>query len=341
MSKRVTGVWVDGGILEGIFADHLPAAALEAPAKWLVYGPPGQEASLWKRSCLWDDLWKSRHFVEDLATATGGKNIKQTCFRDGLEAHLRGKNIVWKEKEIVRATYRARLMLCHLREARRLDKSPPARLCRLQPLVDMMVLPHRTQASGDINEHNHDDDDDEALADDDSHDVLVTTVAPKVVPTIDVESSSSSDTDDSFDLFADTTTPTSSSGHAGHALAMQAMAWPCAISGHAGPRIDVEALVKQASTVNAIDPRIGNKNFGWGDVVLKRPAAAAAVMETPSRKSKKGATSTPKEKKSCARKLLYSKYYHQELDKQIKVVDRDTAKELARAAANKACHEQL
>ena len=89
------------------------------------------------------------------------------------------------------------------------------------------------------------------------------------------------------------------------------------------------ALLAVAATIPAIDPMIGNKNFGWQEGgLLKRPAAAtpqkrndvdAATPDKVAEKPKKQVAEQPKqeaEKPKKNYKFAYSQAYHQKLNRQ-------------------------
>ena len=123
---------------------------------------------------------------------------------------------------------------------------------------------------------------------------------------------------------------------------------------------DVDQLVQTASLVEPIDPRTGDKNFGWrspepprirlrkkknmctpSSAAASKIASASTPKEEKNRKRRKGDTQTPalppKPKTSSKNKLLYSLFYHQTLKLQRdKGVSELLCKQAARQAARRA-----
>ena len=196
MKRRASGVHLESEDATKLLDDNVLVESLSDGKKLWPYGADDEIDKLWKRSPRWSDLWTSRHFLADLVASTGGRVLAHSSWHRALSAWLSSHTkMSSKERcmkshtclcertmlivccfcccmtpfefvsaraqpqEILRAAYRSRCMLAHLRDARRHGKTPPARFAQLQPLIDAMVLDAKSDEDDD-----DDDDDNEAAA---------------------------------------------------------------------------------------------------------------------------------------------------------------------------------
>jgi hypothetical protein len=336
MSKsRLTGVAIANDVAQAILENHIPAAALADPAALWPYGPPGEETRLWKRSARWAELYKSRALLEDIADATGGRTLLHKSWLEQLHNFFqqRSSQHKFKDKDILRASYRSRAMLAHIRDARRDRKTPPARYKHLAAVLDRMVV-DSVDAAGEVIEAGSE-------CECDSSDVEeAKEVASEDLADVVSIGSSECESNYSFHLFAEAPeVPTSS-------LSTSTASEPAPSSAMVLSDDAIAKLVGDAAGA-AIDPRTGDKNVGFHKhSPMKRPAAATPG-ETPSPKASKATVLSaskgplpPRPEKrrpaSSQKKLLYSKTYHQALLVHQKVCLADQAKEKARDAARAA-----
>ncbi|CAK0907930.1 unnamed protein product [Prorocentrum cordatum] len=220
---------------------------------------PGTESTLWKKGPKFDQLWRHRAFLENIVAATHGRVLLHAAWYSALTAHFKGQI---SSDAVLKMAYRSRAMIAHLRDCKRDGKRAPRRYAKLQGLIDDMQVQIEPKTGKRTST--------ELAMQEVSDEVIeVTPIKKEKVPTVNVDSNSDAEYD--FKLFK------SATGHATRS--------PATSSGAHG--VDVDALVKQTATIPGIDPRTGNKNFGWGDgtELKKRPAAAmrrpAGVAEKP------------------------------------------------------------
>ena len=138
LKKRVFRVALPGDVALRILTDHVPASAMAHPDRLWEYGEKGQEMKLWKLAPRWPQLWKARAFLEDVIEATKGRCLLQSSWYLQLVDFFVKADV--QAKEVLRACYRSRAMLAHLRDVRRNPKKIPDRFAKLQCLVDEMVI---------------------------------------------------------------------------------------------------------------------------------------------------------------------------------------------------------
>ena len=150
--QKVTGVALDDAVSRRLLSDHVCAEAMVDPSQLFPYGQVGEEAKLWKRGPKWSDLWRNKSFLEDAAVVLKGRTLLSagwlTALQSFFESHPKNK---LSNKDIVRASYRSRAMLAHLRDCKRERKSPPERFARLQGIIDMMLVKEPDIDEGQLN----------------------------------------------------------------------------------------------------------------------------------------------------------------------------------------------
>lgn len=332
-------------------------------------------------------MWKCRSFVEDVVEATAGRTLLQSTWHAQIESFLSKKDSKFTPKDILRASYRSRAMVAHLRDARRTHKLPPGRFSKLSAIIDTMVIHAEGKDADEIAKTpsprpqdilgcDSDDSDDNKEPEEGE----VIEVPLKHIKHELVEIDSNSDDEYNFSLFRDEgegigkfvegkaegtkegigkslegigegKAEGESSLKGTKAEGKSSVKNIGKAVGDSSPKVigefDLAKLVADAARVAAVDPRLGNKNFGWVEggfekpVMMKRPAGCT----TPKKKAKvkdgsEDETPTKDDKpkqKSSERKLAYSKAYHKKLQEVGGSVDQATAKQLAQQAAKQAC----
>ena len=144
-SDRQFGVDVSDEVAMSLLDAHISAGALvDATVLW-PYGQPGQEFSMWKKAPRWSDIKRSRQMLEDFVEATSGRTLNPKKWDSQVAAWFASRKHELSAKAVCRAAYRVRLMLAHLRDAKRSISrgvsTPPFRFRQLRALVDMMRIP--------------------------------------------------------------------------------------------------------------------------------------------------------------------------------------------------------
>ena len=357
--RRVTGIALSDSDAQTILSEHVAAAGLEDPSKCFAYGV-GLEANLWKRAPRWEELYRHRSFLEDVADKTGGRLLKHSAWLSAMNTFLenhKGHNL--KHKDVSRVVYRSRAMMAHLRDARRDHKSPPLRFQKLQMVIDMMVV-----------ELDADDEDCEAPAPNSvpcKRSCTRSSISTGAqIATGAIMESLVSESDCDFDLFLSTPpkrlSSSTGSHHVGEAVEVAddddadddvvALVEPHDVEKRfllgegtisQAPILEgLDQLVEEAAAVAPMDPRHGDKNF-----MKKRPAAAESTTPPPKvaspaelspEKKNDGATAKcNSEFKSSLRRRKYSAAYHAEYKLRKRTLNPEMAKCRARDVARLAC----
>ena len=285
-SSRLSGANISSEVAQQLLEEHIPAIALSQPKQLWQYGNPCHESGLWKKAIRWPEISRHRSFLEDLNEATKGRVVYDTCIRAELAAFLQGKPHAFKPKDIDAACYRARCMQAHLRNVKRLATRPPQRHARLQVLIDQMVPPaskpdEKTGTATKKKDASDEEEEEEEETDpcnDDDVVVIVPSPAKKINQEIVVDSNSEAEY--VFKICASPATklatdlPTTPPPPLPRTTSSSASSAEKAT----GPLVNLQELLAKAAGVAAIDPRVGNKNFGW-DLAgpMKKPAAAGCM----------------------------------------------------------------
>ena len=324
-----------------------------------------------KKAAKWDELHRCRAFLEDIIELTNGHNVLQSCVMANLTAYLKDRAHKFTDKDVLRAAYRCRAMLNHLKECRRLSKAPPTRHKKLQFLVDRMVKPKSVDDDKkDDDDKKADEDEKAALCDeaDDSESDSVKSMPmnKRSVECVEIDSSSADEYD--FEKLMSAAPSSVPKPHAAHSAAPSAMSASSVPKPHAAqsaapsqvPKphaaqsaapsamsaLCLARLVDDASLTEPIDPRAGNKNFGW---VLRKPAAAPLPIEKsvskhpasspPTKRKQKTTPSTTPPKSAKKANVAYSVAYHKMLAAARQVHSEEDARQMARDAGKKATLE--
>ena len=360
---RQFGIDLPDAIAKSLFDAHIPAAALHQASALFSYGKAGQEADLWKHAAKWADINRTRAFLEDVVDATRGRTLNQKSWRAQMDAWFASKDHSLKQKDILRAAFRCRCMVAHLRDAARDRKSPPSRYRQLTSLVQSMSIQDPEEAADEARAGNvYVADVPDCIENFDEECQMIDPVDPAPHEQIDVDSSQ--DSDYNFDNLVDTSQAhRSQPAPQEEATSATGLDSKCSIvlAGGAQP-FDLQKLLVAAGRVPAIDPRTGDKNFKPQDadavvdlevadalgiptapakVPMKRPAASTGLqsaLETPLKKPAGTKKCSPKPASKCSpRHLLYSSTYHRERKRMLDTgAPPDQASKRAREVAQEA-----
>ena len=268
--RRMAGTSIPDDVAARLLSDHIPAAGITDASKIFPYGV-GLEQTIWKKSARWDELWRHRAFLEDIAEASKGKVLLHSTWFVQIKAFLKDKAPTIAEKDALKIAYRSRAMLAHLRDTRREGKAIPMRYQKMQTIVDSMVL----EAPGDLDEREEGQEEynSSAIVQTSTHqpaarcskadsDLSDFEVFRKDSASTSVSSAKNSKATPSRKRL-DTITISDSDVDDGSPKDKYFKGSPLAV------RTGLQELVRAASEIVPLDPRTGDKRVGW-----KRPAAA-------------------------------------------------------------------
>ena len=116
---RQFGVDLSDEVAVSLLDAHISAGSLVDSGILWPYGQSGQEFLMWKKAPRWADIKKNRQMLEDLLEATSGRTLNPKKWDMQVATWFEKRKHSLTPKQVSRAAYRARLMLAHLRDAKR------------------------------------------------------------------------------------------------------------------------------------------------------------------------------------------------------------------------------
>ena len=93
-----------------------------------------------RKRVRWEEVHRNRALLAALFRISGGHLIRQCSLLAGVLELLRSESVTHTEKQGEGLTYRLRLQMSHLREAKACSRSPPTRLAHLSALLDSIAI---------------------------------------------------------------------------------------------------------------------------------------------------------------------------------------------------------
>ena len=93
-----------------------------------------------RKRVRWEEVHRNRALLAALFRISGGHLIRQCSLLAGVLEFLRAESVTHTEQQSEGLTYRLRLQMSHLREAKKGSRSPPTRLAHLSALLDSIAI---------------------------------------------------------------------------------------------------------------------------------------------------------------------------------------------------------